>query len=120
METPTPQISKRQAVKAAIQAGHCKPKEGVSYIFQTFGLKMATSEFSASKNSLKNNLVTSKTTLSMSEGIALLERIINQFGMKTVNAMLKLINEKPSTEEAVTPEKNGTPTPPNSDNKIEF
>lgn len=41
-----PKISKTDAVKAALEAGIEKPKAGVAYIKETFGIEMTPSHFS--------------------------------------------------------------------------
>ena len=44
-----PKISKTDAVKAALDAGVEKPKLGVAYIKETFGIEMSPSHFSQMK-----------------------------------------------------------------------
>ena len=48
-DAPFPTISKTDAVKAALDAGVEKPKLGVTYIKETFGLDMSPSHFSQMK-----------------------------------------------------------------------
>ena len=55
--TPEPetgeQMSKSAAARAAIEAGHDSPEQGVAYIKRTFGIDMDRQHFSAVKSQMK-------------------------------------------------------------------
>lgn len=46
---PKPPISQVDAIRAALDAGHEKPKEGVKYIEATFGIHVSPTYFSVQK-----------------------------------------------------------------------
>jgi hypothetical protein len=46
-------MSKSAAARAAIEAGHDSPEEGVSYIKRTFGIDVDRQHFSAAKSQMK-------------------------------------------------------------------
>jgi hypothetical protein len=52
-EAETGTMSKSAAARAAIEAGHDSPEEGVSYIKREFGIDMDRQHFSAVKSQMK-------------------------------------------------------------------
>jgi hypothetical protein len=52
-DVPSPTMTKTEAVKLAVEKGKDKPREGVAWIKETYGLDVSPDYFSTTKSALK-------------------------------------------------------------------